>query len=141
MSNQPLSATLNWVQDRQFIGANGSGHHLLVDGNPDSNTGPTPMELVLLGMGGCTSYDVVHILSKSRQNVTNCVTRLSAERAEEVPTVFTRIHVHFEISGQNLDEEKVARAVALSADKYCSASIMLTRGGVEVTHDFEITNI
>lgn len=141
MSNQPLSATLNWVQDRQFIGASGSGHHLLVDGNPDSNTGPTPMELVLLGMGGCTSYDVVHILSKSRQNVTNCVTRLSAERAEEVPTVFTRIHVHFEISGQDLDEEKVARAVALSADKYCSASIMLTRGGVEVTHDFEITSI
>ena len=141
MSNQPLSATLNWVQDRQFIGANGSGHHLLVDGNPDSNTGPTPMELVLLGMGGCTSYDVVHILSKSRQNVTNCVTRLSAERAEDVPTVFTRIHVHFEVSGQGLDEEKVARAVALSADKYCSASIMLTRGGVEVTHDFEITSI
>ena len=141
MSNQPLSATLNWVQDRQFIGASGSGHHLLVDGNPDSNTGPTPMELVLLGMGGCTSYDVVHILSKSRQNVTNCVTRLSAERAEEVPTVFTRIHVHFEINGQDLDEEKVARAVALSADKYCSASIMLTRGGVEVTHDFEITSI
>lgn len=140
MANAPLSATLNWVQDRQFIANSGSGHHLIVDGNPDSNSGPTPMELVLMGMGGCTSYDVVHILSKSRQKVTNCVTQLSAQRSPDVPTVFTHIHVHFEVSGDDLDEQKVARAVALSADKYCSASIMLARGGVEISHGYSIVN-
>ena len=96
------------------------------------------MELVLIGMGGCTSYDVVHILSKSRQKVTNCVTQLSGERSTDVPTVFTQIHVHFTVTGRELDLEKVARAVALSADKYCSASIMLARGGVKITHDFEV---
>lgn len=138
MANKPLNATLNWVENRQFIAKSSSEHHLIIDGDPDSNTGPTPMELVLIGMGGCTSYDVVHILSKSRQKVTNCVTHLSAERASEVPTVFTQIHVHFTVTGQGLDSDKVARAVSLSADKYCSASIMLTRGGVEITHDFEV---
>lgn len=138
MANRPLSATLNWVENRQFIAKSSSEHHLIIDGDAESNTGPSPMELVLIGMGGCTSYDVVHILSKSRQKVTNCVTQLSGERSTDVPTVFTQIHVHFTVTGRELDLEKVARAVALSADKYCSASIMLARGGVKITHDFEV---
>ena len=96
------------------------------------------MELVLMGMGGCTAYDVVHILGKSRQNVTNCVTQLTAQRSSEVPSVFTHIHVHFIVAGAGLSAEKVARAVELSAEKYCSASIMLGRGGVEITHGYEV---
>ena len=100
--------------------------------------GARPMELLLMGLGGCTSYDVVTILAKSRQQVVDCVTELTAERAETEPKVFTRIHVHFKVTGRGLDPAKVARAVSLSADKYCSASIMLARGGVAITHDFEI---
>jgi putative redox protein len=112
-----------------------------MDGPPDAGgegRGARPMELVLMGLGGCTAYDVVTILQKSRQDVVDCVTELSAERAASEPKVFTRIHVHFRVTGRGLDPAKVARAVALSADKYCSASIMLARGGVEITHDFEI---
>jgi len=103
--------------------------------------GARPMELVLMGLGGCTSYDVVTILLKSRQQVVDCVTELNAERAETEPKVFTRIHVHFKVTGRDLDPARVARAVSLSADKYCSASIMLARGGVEITHDFEIVEV
>jgi len=94
-----------------------------------------------MGLGGCTSYDVVNILTKSRQQVVDCVTELSADRAEDVPQVFERIHIHFIISGRNLDEKKVARAVSLSADKYCSASIMLERAGVQISHDYEIIDV
>lgn len=96
------------------------------------------MELVLMGLGGCSSFDVVNILTKSRQNVVGCVTEVAGERAEEVPQVFTRIHLHFRVTGRQLDERKVARAVSLSAEKYCSASIMLQRGGVAVTHSYEV---
>ena len=91
-----------------------------------------------MGLGGCTSYDVVNILAKSRQEVTDCVTELNAQRADDVPQVFERIHVHFIVTGRGLDEKKVARAVKLSAEKYCSASIMLERAGVQITHSHEV---
>ncbi len=135
---QEMSATLEWQTDKQFLGTTGSSHSVLMDGNRETNQGASPMELVLLGMGGCSSYDVVHILSKSRQKVTKCVTHLTAERASDVPAVFTHIHVHFVVAGEGLSDEKVARAVELSAEKYCSASIMLMRGGVDVTHSYEV---
>ena len=96
------------------------------------------MELMLMGVGGCTSFDVVNILVKGRQKVTNCVTQITAERADEVPQVFEKIHVHFVLEGEDLDEKRVARAIDLTAEKYCSASIMMQRAGVEVTHSFEI---
>jgi putative redox protein len=99
------------------------------------------MELVLMGLGACTSYDVINILKKSRQEVVDCVTELDAERADAAPAVFERIHIRFSISGRNLDEKRVARAVSLSADKYCSASIMLERAGVQITHDYEIIDV
>ena len=127
---QEMSATLEWQTDRQFTGVTGSDHSVTLDGNRQTNAGASPMELVLMGMGGCTAYDVVHILGKSRQNVTKCVTQLTAQRSDDVPSVFTSIHVHFIVAGDGLADDKVARAVELSAQKYCSASIMLSRGGV-----------
>ena len=135
---QEMTATLVWQTDRQFLGTTGSDHSVLIDGNRETNKGASPMELLLTGMGGCSAYDVVHILEKSRQNVTKCVTRLTAQRSSETPAVFTDIHLHFIVAGEGLSEDKVARAVELSAEKYCSASIMLTRGGVNVTHGYEI---
>ena len=99
------------------------------------------MELVLMGLGGCTSVDVIRILEKSRQDVTDCVTELTAQRAEEIPTVFEAIHLHFIVTGRNIDEKKVERAVDLTARRYCSASIMLERGGVAITHDWEIVEL
>jgi len=99
------------------------------------------MELLLLGMGGCTEFDVLMILRKARQEVRSCVVELEAERAPEDPKVFTRIHVHFVVTGRNLKREAVGRAVELSAEKYCSASIMLGRAGVEITHDYEIVEL
>ena len=119
----------------------GSGHTVPMDGPPDAggeNRGARPMELVLMGLGGCSSFDVVNILTKSRQNVVDCVTEVTGERADEVPQVFTSIHLHFRVTGRGLDERRVARAVSLSAEKYCSASIMLARGGVTITHSYEI---
>lgn len=97
-----------------------------------------PMELVLIGTAGCTSFDVISILRKSRQDVTDCLTEVDAERSDDVPSVFTRIHFHFVVTGRDLKEKQVERAVKLSAEKYCSASIMLEKGGVTITHDFEI---
>jgi len=123
-----------------FVGESGSGHALVIDGPPDGggrNLGMRPMELLLLGMGSCSAYDVVHILKKSRQAVTDCVAELSAERADAVPKVFTKIHVHFIVSGNGLSEQSVKRAVELSADKYCSASIMLAQAAA-ISHDYEI---
>jgi putative redox protein len=96
------------------------------------------MELVLMGLGGCTSFDVIQILKKSRQIVTDCVTQITATRAETIPQVFETIHLHFIVTGEKLDANKVARAINLSADKYCSASKMLERGGVKITHDYEV---
>jgi len=135
-----MKARIKWVEDLMFIGETDSGHAVVIDGPPDlggRNLGPRPMELILQGLGGCTAIDVIHILKKARQNVSDCVIELSAERAETDPKVFTRIHIHFIVSGKELSEKQVERAIALSAEKYCSASIMLGKS-VAITHDFEV---
>ena len=136
-----MNVKISWGGDAKFVGESGSGHQVTMDGPPDhggKNLGPRPMEMLLLGLGGCTSFDVMSILKKSRQDVTDCVAEITAERADEVPSVFTKIHVHFTVKGNNLKESLVKRAVALSAEKYCSASIMLEKAGVEITHDYII---
>ena len=136
-----MKARIKWVENATFVGESGSGHAVVMDGPPDMggrDLGVRPMEMVLLGMGGCTAFDVVHILKKSRQDVTDCIAELEAERADSEPKVFTRIHVHFIVKGRDLNDTKVRKAVELSADKYCSASIMLGNAGVEISHDYEI---
>lgn len=136
-----MKTKVSWGGDAKFIAETESGHQIVMDGPPDHggrNQGPRPMEVVLSGMGGCSSFDVVHILKKSRQEVLSCVAEIDAERADDVPSVFTKIHLHFVVTGRNLKENMVANAVKLSAEKYCSASIMLSRGGVEITHSYEI---
>lgn len=136
-----MKASVKWTDGRQFVAESGSGHSVVIDGPPDHggrNTGPRPMEMLLMGLGACTSFDVLEILEKSRAPVSDCVAEVEAERADSVPSVFTRIHVHFTVSGNGLKEKQVARAVELSAEKYCSASIMLGKGGVEISHSFSI---
>lgn len=136
-----MQAKVEWVEKVQFHALSGSEHSITLDGPPDSggvNAGARPMELMLMGVGGCTAFDVVTILEKSRQKISSCVAELSAVRSSDVPAVFESIHVHFRIKGENLDENRVARAIALSADKYCSASIMMSRAGVAMSHDFTI---
>lgn len=123
-----------------MLGESDSGHAVVMDGPPDSggrNLGVRPMEMLLLGMGGCTQFDVLLILRKARQEVINCIVELEAERATEDPKVFTRIHAHFIVSGRGLKEKQVERAINLSAEKYCSASIMLGATAA-ISHDFEI---
>lgn len=135
-----MKATVRWLDGMAFVGETGSGHAIVTDGPPDlggRNIGMRPMELMLLGVGSCSSVDVVHILKKSRQAVTDCRCELSAERADAEPAVFTKIHLHFKVTGHNLSDKHVARAVALSADKYCSASIML-KPSVEISYDYEM---
>lgn len=137
-----MITTVRWAQNASFEGETGSGHTVLMDGPADhggENKGPRPMEMMLLGLGGCSSFDVMSILNKSRQNVKDCVCEIKAERADAVPAVFTKIHLHFSVVGEGLKENLVKRAVDLSADKYCSASIMLAAGGVEITHSYEVT--
>lgn len=136
-----MKATITWAGKARFDGEAGSGHKVVMDGPPDhggENQGPRPMEMLLLGLGACTSFDVMGILEKSKQAVTDCVAQIEAERADAVPAVFTKIHVHFVVTGSALKEKVVARAVSLSAEKYCSASIMLEKGGVQIAHSFEI---
>lgn len=136
-----MKARVKWLEEVTFVGESGSGHALVMDGPVElggRNLGPRPMEMMLLGMGGCTAFDVMMILKKSRQDVTDCVVELSAERAETEPKVFTRIHVHFIVTGRELNEARVQKAIELSAEKYCSASIMLGNAGVEITHDYAI---
>jgi len=126
-----------------FVGESGSGHAVVMDGAPEHggrNMGFRPMEMLLLGVGGCTAFDVVSILKKSRQPIVDCEVEIDSDRAEEIPKVFTRIHIHFIISGNSLDPVKVEKAVNLSADKYCSASKMLGKTA-EMTHDFEIVEL
>ena len=135
-----MKARVKWVQDVMFVGESGSGHAVVMDGAPEAggrNLGFRPMELVLLGVGGCTAFDVVTILKKQRQNVIDCVAQLQAERADSDPKVFIKIHIHFVVTGKGLKQEQVKRAIELSADKYCSASIML-KPKVEITHDYEL---
>jgi putative redox protein len=136
-----MKAMVQWQADVCFLATSETGHQLLLDGPEEAggqNKGPRPMELVLMGLGGCASYDVVSILKKARQKVLDCKVELSADRAEATPAVFTKIHLHFVIQGEGISEQHVGRAVQLSAEKYCSASKMLEAGGVEITHSFEI---
>lgn len=135
-----MKARVKWVEGLAFVGETESGHAVVMDGPPDiggRNLGPRPMEMLLLGTGACSSVDVVSILKKSRQDVTDCWVELDADRAATEPKVFTRIHMHFVVVGKGLKPEVVERAVKLSAEKYCSASIMLGKSA-EVTHDFEV---
>lgn len=135
-----MKASIKWKEQVTFLGETESGHSVVMDGPPEGggrNLGPRPMELVLLGTGGCTTYDVIHILKKSRQQVTDCEVKITAERATEDPKVFTKIHFHFIVTGKDLKAEQVERAIHLSAEKYCSASIMLGKMA-DITHDFVI---
>jgi len=135
-----MKATIKWTGDVGFSGTTESGHTILMDGAPEAggrNKGSRPMEVVLIGMGGCTAFDVVHILRKSRQEITDCVAEVEAQRAETDPKVFTHIHIHFIVSGKDLDPKKIQHAIELSATKYCSASIMLAKTA-KITHDFEM---
>ncbi len=135
-----MQSSVKWLGDVAFEAESGSGHRIIIDGPPEAggnNRGPRPMELLLLGMGACSSVDVISILKKSRQDIADCLVELSAERAEEPPRVFTSIHLHFIVSGSDLKLKSVERAIQLSAEKYCSASIMLG-ATARVTHDFEV---
>ena len=135
-----MKARIKWIENVSFVGESGSGHAIVMDGAPEGggrNLGPRPMETVLMGTGGCTAYDVVHILRKSRAPITGCVVEIDAERAAEDPQVFTQIHFHFIVTGKGLKPQQVERAIHLSAEKYCSASIMLAKTA-RITHDFTI---
>ena len=138
-----MHAEIKWNKKVHFTAVADSQHEINIDGPPDlggENLGTRPMELVLLGLGGCAATDVVHILKKSRQEVRKCNVLIDAERAETEPKVFTKIHLTFQISGDDLEPKKAERAVSLSAEKYCSASILMRRAGVDVTHDLQITS-
>lgn len=135
-----MKARIKWVEGRTFVGESGTGHKIVLGtaSGPEGQTpGPSPMELVLIGTGGCSAFDVVHILERGREPVEDCVVELDAERATEDPKVFTRIHMHFVVTGDGLARSKVERAVQLSVEKYCSASAMLARTAT-ITHDFEV---
>ena len=135
-----MKARIKWVEDRTFIGESGSGHKIVLGtafGSEGGSPGPSAMELVLIGLGGCSGYDVVHILEKGREAIKDVVVELEAERAEQDPKVFTRIHMHFVVKGRGLRAEKVERAIALSVEKYCSASAMIAKTAT-ISHDFEV---
>jgi putative redox protein len=137
-----MKARIKWVEDRTFIGESGSGHRIVLGtahGEDERTPGPSAMEIVLIGLGGCSAYDVVHILEKGREAVEDVIVELEAERADEPPKVFTRIHMHFVVKGRGLAHAKVERAIALSTKKYCSASAMLAKTAA-ITHDFEVVN-
>ena len=136
-----MKAVVKWTDGVQFVAESGSGHAIIVDGPPEKggrNTGPRPMELLLMGLGSCSSFDVIGILQKSRQDIIDCHVEVEAERVDAVPALFTKIHLHFVVTGRGVKEAHIKRAVELSAEKYCSASIMLAAGGVEISHDYEI---
>ncbi|MDP6785567.1 MAG: OsmC family protein [Rhodospirillales bacterium] len=135
-----MKARIQWLQDRAFTGISGSGHAVVMGrttGPEGRSIGPSPMEMVLMGVGGCTAFDVIHILEKSREPVEGCVVELDSERAETDPQVFTRVHMRFAVTGRGLDAAKVERAVKLSAETYCSASAMIEKTA-EITHEIEI---
>ena len=139
-----MQATVKWIDGVMFVGETGSGHAVVMAGPVDHggrNIGMRPMEMILLGLGGCSSFDVVQILQKGRNNIVNCVAEISAERVDAIPSVFSKIHLHFIVSGKDLKVSAVERAVSLSAEKYCSASIMLGKAGVVMTHDFEVIEV
>ena len=139
-----MQAKVKWVDDVMFVAESGGGHAIVLDGaieNGGRNRGMRPLELMALSVGSCSSYDVVTILKKARQKVTSCEVKVTAKRADAVPAIFESIHLQFQVSGESLKREHVERAVVLSAEKYCSASIMLSNGGVVVTHDFELIEV
>jgi putative redox protein len=135
-----MKARIKWIQDVMFLGESGSGHSVVMDGAPEAggrNLGVRPMEMVLLGLGGCSAFDVMMILKRGREQVTDCVVELDAQRAETDPKVFTKIEMRYVVTGRSLDRKKVERAVSLSAEKYCSASAILAKTA-EITHSIEI---
>lgn len=139
-----MQATVKWVDGVMFLGESGSNHSVVMDGAADHggrNMGIRPMEMILLGLGGCASFDVIGILKKARQDVIDCRVELDARRADEIPATFTHIDMKFVVSGRGLKEAHVKKAVELSATKYCSASIMLERAGVELSHSYEIVEV
>jgi putative redox protein len=139
-----MQATVKWVDGAMFLGESGSGHTVVMDGPPDHggrNLGVRPMEMLLLGLGGCATFDVMSILQKSRQQVHDCRVEIQATRADAVPAVFEKIDLCFIVEGKNLKEAQVKRAVELSAEKYCSASIMLEAAGVEISHRYEVKEV
>lgn len=135
-----MKVRVKWIENVCFMGESESNHSVILDGPEEMGgrkLGMRPMEMMLIGMGGCTTFDVLTILKKSKQPISDCYAEIEAERAEAVPKVFTKIHIHFVLKGRDLDKDQVERAIKLSAEKYCSASIMLSKS-VEITHDFEI---
>lgn len=139
LTDPSMQVRVNWLGDDVFVGISGAGFQVKMAGAPpegQADQGIRPMEMMLLAIGGCSSYDVVSILKKARQAVSHCQVVVQGKRADAVPAVFTHVHLRFEVTGSGLTSEKVERAVALSAEKYCSASIQLVQGGVSVTHDF-----
>ena len=138
-----MKATVKWVDGVMFLGESGSGHSAVMDGAESQggrNMGIRPMEMLLLGLGGCASFDVMSMLKKSRQQVTDCRAEIEAERVDAVPAVFNKIHLRFIVTGNNLKETQVKRAVELSAEKYCSASIMMEAAGVEMSHSYQLVD-
>lgn len=138
-----MKGRIKWIDEVSFVAESDSGHSVVIDGPLEAggrNIGIRPMEMVLLGTAGCTTFDVVNILRKARQKVSDCTVEIEAERADAVPAVFTHIHFHFVVKGTDIKEKQVQRAISLTAEKYCSASIMLEQAGVEITHDYEILN-
>jgi putative redox protein len=138
-----MKARVKWVEDVMFLGESGTGHTVVMDGPEEAGghgTGMRPMELLLLGMGGCTAYDVIEILKKSRQDVRDCVVEIDGERSEEIPKVYTNIHVHYKVTGKDVKANFVERAIKMSTEKYCSATLMLAKTAT-VTHDYEIIDV
>lgn len=139
-----MQTTVKWVDGVMFLGESGTGHSVVMDGAPDQggrNMGARPMEMILIGLGGCASFDVMTMLQKGRQQVSDCTVDIAAERVDAVPAVFSSIHLEFVVTGSNLKESQVKRAVELSAEKYCSASIMLEAAGVEISHSYTIEKV
>ena len=138
-----MNTRVKWLDNMSFVGESASGHSVVMDGPPEAggrNLGIRPMEMLLLGLGGCSSFDIVSMLKKGKQDLVDCEVEITAKRADTEPKVFTSIHLHFIVSGNNLSEKRVTRAIELSAEKYCSASIMLGKTA-EVTHDHEIVEL
>ncbi len=133
-----MQTQVKWIENQRFVGLTGSGNAVVMDADRQQNCAPGPMEMVLMGLGGCASVDVVGILQKARQAVVSCHVDIDAERAETIPAVYTKIHLHFVVKGKRIKASQVERAVSLSAEKYCSVSFMLEKGGVEISHSFEI---
>jgi putative redox protein len=136
----PMNVCVKWTGNMTFVGETGSGHAVVMDGPPEHggrNLAVRPMEMVLLGLGGCSAFDVVSILKKARQQIDGCEISIEAERAKTVPALFTRIHVHYRVIGSDLSDKQVQHAVALSAEKYCSVSVMLAKTA-HMTHDYEV---